>query len=90
MTSGPLSAVSDGEGNWGGRRSRQRCASDSSPETVRATAADLAGVVDRFPLPEAEVGRVVMILDRLSEECAEAAGMLRRSQQGVSELGHRV
>lgn len=59
-------------------------------ETVRATAADLAGVVDRFPLPEAEVGRVVMILDRLSEECAEAAGMLRRSQQGVSELGHRV
>jgi hypothetical protein len=47
-------------------------------------------VVDRFPLPEAEVTRVVMILDRLSEECAEAAGMLRRSHQGGSDLGHRV
>jgi hypothetical protein len=49
-------------------------------ETVRATAADLAELVGRFPLPAAEVGRVATILDQLGRECAEAAKMLRRSE----------
>jgi len=48
-------------------------------ETVRAAAADLTEVGSRFPVPEADIYRVAVILERLGEECAEAAGMLRRS-----------
>jgi hypothetical protein len=40
----------------------------------------LAEVIARFPRPAAEVGTVAAILDQLSQECAEAAGMLRRSE----------
>jgi hypothetical protein len=58
-------------------------------ETVRATASDLAEVVYRFPLPAAEIGAVAGILDQLSRECAEAAGMLRRSEQVGSDVGFR-
>lgn len=53
----------------------QECAK----ETVRAAAADLTEVSGRFPVREADTDKVVAILERLGEECAEAAGMLRRA-----------
>jgi hypothetical protein len=55
------------------RGSLQECAK----ETIRAAAADLTEVAGRFPVHEAETDKVVAILERLGEECAEAAGMLR-------------
>lgn len=48
-------------------------------ETVRAAAADLTEVGDRFPMPEVDIDKVVAILEHLSEECSEAAGMLQHS-----------
>jgi hypothetical protein len=48
-------------------------------ETVRAVAADLGGVADLLPVQPEQVEAKARILDRLSEELAEAAGMLRRS-----------
>jgi hypothetical protein len=53
----------------------QECAK----ETVRAAAADLTKVAGRFPVREADTDKVVAILERLGEECSEAAGMLRRA-----------
>ena len=51
-------------------------------ETVRAAAADLGEVADLLPVPPEQVEAKARILDRLSEELAEAAGMLRRSAPG--------
>jgi hypothetical protein len=48
-------------------------------ETVRAAAVDLTEVGGWFPGPEADVDKLVAILERLSEECSEAAGMLQHS-----------
>jgi hypothetical protein len=48
-------------------------------ESVRAAAVDLTEVGDRFPIPEADIDKVVAILEHLSEECSEAAGMLQHS-----------
>lgn len=53
-------------------------------ETARAAATDLAEVADRLPVPAGEAERVARILDRISEECAEAAAMLRRSVMQAS------
>jgi hypothetical protein len=53
----------------------QECAK----ETVKAAAADLTEVAGRLPVREAETGKVIAILERLGEECGEAAGMLRRA-----------
>jgi hypothetical protein len=53
----------------------QECAK----ETVRAAAADLTEVAGRLPVREAETDKVVAILERLGEECGEAAGMLRHA-----------
>jgi hypothetical protein len=33
----------------------------------------------RFPVPEADIDKMVAILERLSAECSEAAGMLQHS-----------
>jgi hypothetical protein len=55
------------------RRSLHECAK----ETVRAAAADLTEVGGWFPVHDADIDKVVAILERLGEECAEAAGMLR-------------
>jgi hypothetical protein len=53
----------------------QECAK----ETVKAAAADLTEVAGRFPVREADIDKVVAILECLGEECSEAAGMLRRA-----------
>jgi len=53
----------------------QECAK----ETVKAAAADLTEVAGRFPVREAETDKVVAILERLGEECGEAARMLGRA-----------
>ena len=51
-------------------------------ETVRAAAADLGEVVARLPVVPGQVEAQARILDRLSQELAEAAGLLRRSASG--------
>jgi hypothetical protein len=48
-------------------------------ETVKAAASDLADLTGYFPVPDAKLESTARILDKLSEELAEAAGMLRRS-----------
>lgn len=48
-------------------------------ETVRAAAADLGEVAGQFPVQSEQMEAKARILDRLSEELTEAAGMLRRS-----------
>lgn len=58
-------------------------------ETVRAVAADLGGIADLLPVRPEQVEAKARILDRLSEELAEAAGMLRRSAPGgPTQLGN--
>jgi hypothetical protein len=47
------------------------------PESVRQTVTDLMEVCQRLPMDSAEAEPVAKIMDRLSEECAEAAAMLR-------------
>ncbi len=49
--------------------------------TVGGVLTDLVGVAERFPVPAGQVEAVARILDRLSEEIAEAAGLLRASQR---------
>ncbi len=51
-------------------------------EPVRAAAADLGEVADLLPVQPEQVEAKARILDRLSEELAEAAGMLRRTAPG--------
>jgi hypothetical protein len=51
-------------------------------ETVRAAAVDLAEVADKLPVQPEEMEAKARILDRLSQEITEAAGMLRRSASG--------
>jgi hypothetical protein len=49
-------------------------------ETVKAAAADLQDVADNyFPVPDARLEATARILDKLSQELAESAGMLRCS-----------
>ena len=50
-------------------------------EKVRAAVVDLTEVGGRFPVPEADIDKVVAILEHLSAECSEAAGMLRLTTQ---------
>jgi hypothetical protein len=56
-------------------------------ETVKAAAADLTEVAGRFPVREADIDRVVAILECLGEECSEAAGMLRRVTRCSTSAG---
>jgi predicted phage gp36 major capsid-like protein len=53
-------------------------------ETVKAVATDLGEVADVLPVQPDQVEAKARILDRLSEELAEAASMLRRSAPGGS------
>jgi len=48
-------------------------------ETVKAVATDLGDVADLLPVQPEQLEAQARILDRLSEELAEAASMLRRS-----------
>jgi hypothetical protein len=48
-------------------------------ETVGGVVTDLVEVAELLPVPASEAERVAQILDRLSEELAEAAGLLRRA-----------
>lgn len=50
---------------------------DDLLEQVRQAVTDLAEVCQRLPVDPAEAERVAKIMDRLGEECAEAAAMLR-------------
>jgi hypothetical protein len=50
---------------------------DDLLEQVRTAVTDLAEVCQRLPVDPAEAERVAKIMDRLGEECAEAAAMLR-------------
>jgi hypothetical protein len=60
-------------------------------ETVKAVATDLGEVADVLPVQPDQVEAKARILDRLSEELAEAASMLRRSAPGeASRLGAAV
>ncbi|HUY51867.1 MAG TPA: hypothetical protein VMV92_40235 [Streptosporangiaceae bacterium] len=59
-------------------------------ETVRAAASDLDEVAERLPVPDDRVEQVARILDRLSEELTEAAGMLRRTALRQVGQGMRV
>ena len=47
--------------------------------TVGSAVTDLVEVAEMLPVPASETERVAKILDRLSEELAEAAGMLRQA-----------
>ena len=54
-------------------------------ETVKAAATDLDDVAHNyFRVPDTKLEPTAAILDKLSEELAEAAGMLRRS--GLREV----
>lgn len=46
-------------------------------QTIGGVLTDLVEVAETLPVPADEIERVARILDRLSEEIAEAAGMLR-------------
>ena len=47
--------------------------------TVGSAVTDLVEVAEMLPVPASEAERVAQILDRLSEELAEAAGLLRKA-----------
>jgi hypothetical protein len=47
--------------------------------TVASAVTDLVEVAEMLPVPASEAERVAKILDRLSEELAEAAGLLRKA-----------
>jgi hypothetical protein len=51
-------------------------------ETIGGVVTDLVEVAGRLPVPASQVERVASILDRLSKELTEAAGMLRRTGTG--------
>jgi hypothetical protein len=51
-------------------------------EAIGGVVTDLVEVAGRLPVPADQAERVASILDRLSEELAEAAGMLRRAGTG--------
>jgi hypothetical protein len=46
-------------------------------ETIREAATDLSEILTALPVPREQVERVAGMLDRLSQEIAEAAQMLR-------------
>ena len=47
--------------------------------TIGSAVVDLVEVAEMLPVPAGQAERVAQILDRLSEELAEAAGMLRQA-----------
>jgi oligoribonuclease (3'-5' exoribonuclease) len=47
--------------------------------TVGSAVTDLVEVAEMLPVAASEAERVAKILDRLSEELAEAAGLLRKA-----------
>jgi len=47
-------------------------------QTLGAVLSDLVDIVGRMPVPADQVEQVATTLDRLSEEIAQAAGMLRQ------------
>ncbi len=58
-------------------------------ETVKAIATDLGEVANLLPAQPEQLEAKARILDRLSEELAEAASMLRRSAPGgLARLGN--
>jgi hypothetical protein len=59
---------------------------DDLLEQVRTAVTDLAEVCQRLPVDPAEAERVAKIMDRLGEECAEAAAMLRALPGRPAEL----
>ena len=54
--------------------------------TIKAAAADLDEVAGRLPVLPEHLRAQARILDRLSQELAEAAGMLRRSTPQAARL----
>ena len=54
-----------------------RTAGTEAAETIGGVLTDLREVAGHLPVPPAQAEHVARILDRLSEEIAEAAGMLR-------------
>jgi len=57
--------------------------------TVKAVAADLGEVADLLPVQPEQLEAKARILDRLGEEIAQAAGMLRRSApEAAARLRH--
>jgi hypothetical protein len=50
----------------------------TATQTIGGVLTDLVEVAERLPVPPAEIEHTARILDRLSEELAEAAGMLRQ------------
>jgi hypothetical protein len=57
--------------------SRTSAPADDLLEQVRQLVTDLVEVCQRLPVDSAEAEPVAKIMDRISEECAEAAAMLR-------------
>ena len=47
--------------------------------TIGSAVTDLVEVAEMLPVPASDTERVARMLDRLSEELAEAAGMLRQA-----------
>jgi hypothetical protein len=47
-------------------------------ETIGAVLTDLVEIAGQLPVPGGRIDQIARILDRLSEEIAEAAAMLRR------------
>ena len=52
---------------------------DEAVVTIGSVVVDLVEVAEMLPVPASEAERVAQILDRLSEELAEAAGFLRQA-----------
>jgi hypothetical protein len=55
----------------------QRTAEVEAIEIVGEVTAELVSVAERLPVPADKAEETARILDRLSEELAEAAGMIR-------------
>jgi hypothetical protein len=55
-------------------------------ETVGGVVTDLVEVAELLPVPASEAERVAKILDRLSEELAEAAGLFRKASARDARL----
>ena len=59
----------------------QRTAEVEAIEIVGEVAAELVSVAERLPVPADQAESTARILDRLSEELAEAASMIRVAMQ---------
>jgi hypothetical protein len=58
---------------------------DDLLEHARQLVTDLVEICQRLPVDSAEAGPVAKIMDRLAEECAEAAAMLRALPERPAE-----